>query len=84
MRLCVLRSFDVRGRVTRIEHIMTPISIEKMDEVLLQTPDEVCIFSMKEEESIPLTASSLIQSNEYDRHEGQISQMVKTESGMRR
>jgi len=83
VRLCVLRTFDVQGRLARIEHIFTPISGEKMDEILMETPDKVCIFRMKEEDGIPVTANSLIQSHEYDRHEGQISRMVQTETGLR-
>jgi len=84
VRLTVLRSFDALGRNCRIEHHMTQVSIEEMDKVLATAPDQVLIFGMDLEAHRPLTASSLVQSCDYDRQEGQISRMAQTDCGRAR
>ena len=81
VRMTVLRAFDSQGRNCRIEHHMTQVSLEEVDRALATAPHQVLIFGMDPEAHRPLTASSLVRSCDYDRHEGQISRMVQTSYG---
>jgi len=84
VRMTVLRAFDSQGRNCRIEHHMTQVSLEEVDRALATAPHQVLIFGMDPEAHRPLTASSLVRSCDYDRHEGQISRMVQTSYGRAR
>ena len=84
VRITVLRAFDSHGRNCRIEHHSTQVSLEELDRVLATAPHQVLILGMDPEAHRPLTASSLVRSYDYDRHEGQISRMVQTSSGRAR
>ena len=75
-----MRCFDMRGRMVRQEHFLTPISSKQLDDALNSRPKQ-CLIVQMTRPGQRMSAQSLMTSFDSDRTEGSISRMCQTVGG---